>query len=493
MRYLFLLVPALAASQDKEMDPRIDAFAAKVVAGTDETAVRFRKAIQTPAGKIVLRDRIEKAAESLRRRSEKDALPDFFKARFEEAGGKLRLRAGQEDFRRRLVDGYALYQADLAKIEPLVRQVARNVADEPEINAKIKRLLSHEAAAHLFYNGEIRRRIRPDVYLFQKELGGILAMAEDGRFYVPESRQETARQYARFGGAIVEAVDRVSAELKKIGSSLAPLDDFHKRLKEASADPLFAGVLLEKSVKGDSEDIEASVQKVRGAADEFARRLPEVFLDTPKGKVLVEDKVDGVQELLRKYDQVRGKVAVLREPAREFAGRLREGDDLADGFRKMLHCDIVLTLLDHVGENLADPVEALNALLARALVKDEKGVYRVPPEKAEEIAREIKNPDQVLRKEESGLRLLSMYGEQVEDPELRKVFTSYYGKYEVEQQVKGALAVRTYDGLGAWIGEHFEKSESGFRLRAASRKEIEAILSEVERLEKEGKKDDLKD
>ncbi len=493
MRYLFLVIPALVAFQDKDLDPRIDAFAGKVAAGTDETATRFQKAIRTPAGKIVLRDRIEKAAEALRRRAEKDALPDFFKARFEEAGGKLRLRAGEEEFRRRLVEGWALYQADLAKIEPVVREVARNVAEAPEVNARIRRLLSHEAAPHLLYNGEIRKRTRPDVYLFQKELGGIFMMGEDGRFYVPESRREAAHGYTRFGGAIVDAVDRVSAEVRKIGAALAPFDDLHKRLKEASADPLFAGVLLHKSIHGNSDDIEASVQRVKGAADELVRRLPEVFLDTPKGKVLVEEKIDGVGELFKKYDEVRAKVAVLREPAREFARRLREGDEAAAGFRKMLHCDIILTLLDHVGENLADPVEALHAKIAQVLVKDEKGVYRVPPEKAEEILREMKDPAQLLRKEESALKLLSMYGEQIEDADLRRIFTSYYGRYEAEQQAKGGLAVRSYDGLAAWTGEHFEKVEAGFRLRAGSRKEIEAILSEVERLEKEGKKSDFKD
>jgi hypothetical protein len=100
---LFALVLLLSLPQD-DLDGRLDAFGKQIVPGGDPTVGRFQKAVATRPGKIVLRDRIEKSAETLRAQSERDAVPDYFKTRFEEAGGAYRLRKGQEEFRRRIVD-----------------------------------------------------------------------------------------------------------------------------------------------------------------------------------------------------------------------------------------------------------------------------------------------------------------------------------------------------------------------------------------------------
>jgi hypothetical protein len=86
-----------------------------------------------------------------------------------------------------------------------------------------------------------------------------------------------------------------------------------------------------------------------------------------------------------------------------------------------------------------------------------------------------------------------MYGEKMEDPELKAVFTSYFGRHEVERAAKEALAIQVPDGLGAWIGRHFEKAADGWRLRATSKGEIEAVLAEAERIQKEAERKDLKD
>lgn len=490
MRILLAVIPALLAGQDADVDSRIDAFAEKI-GGVGEPVAQFKKALRTPPGKIVLRDRIEKAAERLRRSAEKDALPNFFRAKFEETGGQYKLRAGEEEWRRRLVDGYATYLEDLGKIAPFVREVAENFADEPEVNARLKRFLSHEAAPHILYK-QFREKSRPDVYTFQKHLGAIFVMSEDGKFYVGEGSREIAQTYARIGGAIVGETERAAGVFKKFAATMASFDDLHKRLKDAAGDPLFAGVLLKGAIKPDENDLDGFPAKLRAAVDEIERNLPEVTRDTPKGRVLLEDKFDGVEEVLKKYDEVRKKVAPLRDPAREFAGRLRDKDEASETFRKMLHSDVVLSLIDKVGENLADPVTILKAALEKAVVK-ENGRYRVSPEKEEDVKREMKDPAQTLRKEDAAFKLVSMWGEKVEDPELRKVLTSRYGALEVELQVKGMLLVKAYDGLGAWIAEHFEKAGDGYALRPGARAEIEAIVAQVGKLEKEGKKDDLKD
>src|SRR5687767_10610598 len=134
MRLLALALPVLLslAPQD-DLDGRLDAFAKQIDPGADPTVARFQKAAATRPGKIVLRDRIEKSAEQLRSQSERDAISEYFRARFEEVGGMSRLRAGQEEFRRRIVDDYKISKAGIERIRPLLQEVADNLVDTPEI------------------------------------------------------------------------------------------------------------------------------------------------------------------------------------------------------------------------------------------------------------------------------------------------------------------------------------------------------------------------
>src|SRR5262245_28238955 len=113
MRLLALLVPLLLIAPHDDLDRRVDQWSGRLVPGTDETVARFQKGLKTRPGKIVLRDRAEKAAEMLRRLAERDAVPDYFKARFDEKDGVYRLKAGREDYRKRLLEDQAAAKADL--------------------------------------------------------------------------------------------------------------------------------------------------------------------------------------------------------------------------------------------------------------------------------------------------------------------------------------------------------------------------------------------
>jgi hypothetical protein len=494
MRLLTLALLVALVPQD-DLDGRLDAFGKQIVPGSDPAVARFQKAVATRPGKIVLRDRIEKSAETLRKESERDAVPEYFRTRFEEVGGALKLRKGQEEFRRHLIEDYKTSKAEIDRIRPMIKEVADNLADTPEINAKLKRYLSHPATVDALYLRDLRQRSRPDIYVILKKLGELFAQSEDGKFYIPDARQDLAEKFCKVGGAMMDASKDVSAQLGTVCEKLAAFDDLHQRLKKAGPDPLFACMLLKKSLdNADINDIEPAIQKLRGSSDELARKLPEVFEETPKGKVLVEKAVDGVTKALDSYDQARVKVGLLRDPGRQLASRMRGTDARTEMFRKMLQSDAVLALLDvNVGGEEADPAKVIAAQVKKALSKDADGKYRVLPEVAEEVNGEIKDPVRTGEKEDRGLKIVSMWGEKLEDAELREIFTSRYGKFEVERTMKEALSVRSYDGLKSWIEKHFDKSGSGFTLKAASKGEIETILAEVDRLEKESKKNDLKD
>lgn len=493
MRLLVLALPVLLAfSPQDELDPRIDAFAGKIVPAGDETVARFQKALRTRAGKIVLRDRIEKAAEALRGRSERDAVPDYFKARFDEVNGAYRLRSGQEEYRRQILEDFAACKADMDRIRPIVKEVADNLVDTPEVNAKLKQYLSHPSTVDAVYLGDLRQKSRPDLYVILRKLGEIFTQAEDGRFYIPEARAETADKFVKMGRAILETSTSVSGQLVKTCETVAAIDDLHKRLKAAAADPLFAMVILKDALSNaDPADLDPVLRKLKEQSEELTRKLPEVFEQTPEGKVLIDKAYEGVAKLLTTYEKARGKASLLREPGRQLADRLRDGDERLETFRRMLRSDAILILLDvDVGGEEADPVKYVTAQIRKAVAKGADGKYRVLPEVADHLQSEMKDPVRQGEKEDRAFRIVSMYGEKIEDKELREVFTARYGRFEVERTMKELLSVRTYDGLKSWTGKHFD---AAFTLKAGSRGEIEAILAEIDRLEKESKKNDLKD
>src|SRR4029453_13375673 len=194
MRLLTLAMLVALAPQD-DLDGRLDAFGKQIAADGDPLAGRLQKAVGTRPGKIVLRDRIEKSADTLRIQAERDAVPEYFRTRFEDVGGAFRLRKGQEDFRRRVVDDYKTSKAEIERIRPVLKEVADNLVDEPEINARLKRWLSHPAPADTLYLKDPPQRTRPDIYVILKKLGELFAQTEDGKFYIPDARQDLAEKF----------------------------------------------------------------------------------------------------------------------------------------------------------------------------------------------------------------------------------------------------------------------------------------------------------
>src|SRR4029078_8469501 len=114
---------------------------------------------------------------------------------------------------------------------------------------------------------------------------------------------------------------------------------------------------------------------------------------------------EGVTKALNSYDLARAKVGALREPGRQLASRMREGDARAETCRKMLLSDAVLALLDiDVGGEEADPVKYVQAQIRKGVDKGADGKYRVRSEVAEEVANELKDP----AREDRGLKVVSM-------------------------------------------------------------------------------------
>src|SRR5687768_16664108 len=210
MRFACLALALLIQDQDP-----VTTFADSLRPGDDVLVKSFQAAIRTPAGRVALSDRAARMSDELRARDEKNALPDWFLRHFEEVDGRYRLRAGREEWRQDTLDAHAKYQAEIARLEPVLKEISAKLVDAPEVNARLKAYLGHPSAPHVIYYRDLRPKATPDVYVLQKQVGRFLAPDADGRLIVPEGFREHATAAKTLAAALVKAAETASVPFAK--------------------------------------------------------------------------------------------------------------------------------------------------------------------------------------------------------------------------------------------------------------------------------------
>jgi len=397
----------------------------------------FEEAVKTPEGQIVLNDRAEKMAETLRKQAEKEAVADFFKKPLPDLRG-----------------GYKAYEADLKTIEPFLKDLREKLATEPAVNRQLKRFLEHEHGPGILYQLAIASKVRPKTVDFMKELGGYIVKGEDG-YRVSEARIEELKPLADIIVRKIAAVDTIA---KIIG-------EFKFRdlkLAEAAKDRLFISMILDGALKKETAD------EVEQIADVIADELDRAF---PDGE-LPESKRKEVDAIFEKYERAKKSIKVLREPAHKLADQMRKTNDLDQTFAKFLREDwIVLGLASEMDVMAADPVKALEELITKAITKRDDGTFAVKDEQADEVSRSLAT---ILRDFEKKQKELKAHVKE-------DYLLTPYGVFTIEEMIKTELASRKFDGEKAWREKHFENG----KVRPGSEGEIEKFLKDVERIRKQ--------
>ena len=469
----------------QDTDP-VATFAGSLKPGDDELVKRFQAAIRTRAGRVVLSDRASRMSEELRKRAEKNALADWFLGHFEEVDGRYRLRAGQEEWRLGTIEAYAKYQAEVGRLEPVLKEIAGKLVDAPEVNARLKAYLSHPAAPHVIYYRDLRPKATPDVYVLQKAVGQFVAPDADGKLIVPEGMRARATAAKTLASALVKTAAAASVPFAAACEKLTAVDELNARIKAAVKDPLFLGLVLKKAAgEFNPEAADEQAQKIHDTADLLVGQVEDGIV----GGRVKEEAREEVRAILDNYDAHKKRAAILREPARQLARMIKAEDALAKELGDLLQTDIVLALLSQeIRGGDGDAIAIVKARIQEVLIETADGKLRIHPDREAEAAGEIKDPAKAFRDEEQALRLVSEHGARIEDAELRAAFTAPYGRFVVEDEAKAALAAKTTDGLGAWIARHFENGA----LKPGSRAELEGVLSQVKALEAKAANDDLK-
>lgn len=428
----------------------------------DSSLDSFAETLRTPSGQIVMKDRVAKTLQELRRQAEREAFPEYLRTNFVEENGSYRLK--NDELRKRLDQGYADYLRDVDEVRAAMKEVADKLVATPEINAKLREFLTQDGMAEIVYVTAVRPIVRPDLRVLERELGQLFARGSDGLFGVPEIRVDAARGQLQASERKYAAARKMQARLKEFLATV----EASEKLRAAADDLLFPIIYARDAFNnGDPR----AAEKV---ADEFKPDLAKL-----------EPKLDA-------YAKARRLLDGMHDAVHEFVALMRTGDELHDGWRKLLELEIpVLPVAERISGGSAFPADVLKIQLQRGLRKNDDGSLQVRPEAEGQVKNNLAQTQRQIQGQQQRGKRVDDFAKKLADPELQKIYLSFYGKIAVEQATREIVASKKFDAFGAWTQKHFERNGDVWTLRKGSEKEIPAFLAEVERLKKESEKDDF--
>jgi hypothetical protein len=482
MNVALALIALFMAPQD---DSRIEAFS-RELAGEDELTLRFRDMAESSTGQVVIRDRIGKEEQRLRREGQRNLPGKYIQTYFVEREGKYHLKPGREAFGKNLAEEEAAYRSDLERIRPGIARVAGRLEGSGKLHEELIRFLTHEFGPDHLYTVSVLPRLRPGRREFERVYGRLLVRGPGGEYSVPEGRISQARQQLRQSRTKSEALKSVREDLRRLSREIAGVDELHLRLKEASMDRLFAGILVENKLKNRNPQVMVK------AAEGFYGEMLKSFRETGDGLVLRDGPRKKIVRIFQKYDRIKKLLPSLRIAARDFIARVRSGDEVHDTIRELLSTEISLMFVADRLRNLStDVAEALQAMWRSILEETPGGGLRIKKGAERQVQRVVRTAFRRFRGDAGSRKKFDRFAGQVSDGELGAVHRSFTGRYAVNQVMARLFEKMEFDGFAAWKKRCFRVTEAGLEIRDDARADLEKMIAERAAIEKEGEKDDF--
>jgi len=448
------------------------------IEGSGDTLSRFRDALRTEPGRIVLKERVLYIEEESRERATRNALQDFLETRFEEREGTLVLKESFAGERERLVEAHATFGEDVEGLGAPMEKLRDELATESEAEKLLARFLDQDGAAPILYVAALREQMRPGAESIQEELGEILAEDGKGGLAVPVSRVERATEIARFGRAVRAAGRGIAEGLELYEGQVATPDELHRRLAAAIEDPLFP-YFAATEIADDAEEVDSPEM----AVDLFFAQIEEGLIEKGDGLHLTDEAIEDLPGVLGEFEAVRGRVEALRGPVADLAARIGGEDELHRELQALFESEAAVVLLAReLPLGNASPEEALMAVLSEAL-ETKKGKRRVREEAEEEVTENMRDILRHLREVRLRGRHFDRASERIGDPELAAVFGSTLGKLLIIEQIQREIESMEIDGLSRWVEETFQEDDQGrLTLRAGANEELEEIVAEAKEI-----------
>ncbi len=483
------LVSANSADDQNPQDDsskKIDDLIKKINLTNDKEKLleRFSSALQTEAGKIVLSDRSANYEGYLREQAESESTPAFLSEYFEKSGDKYTLKKGLESYVEQFKEGCMTFEQDTAAMAAVLKDYGSRMAADSESNQLIKRYLLDENTPAQLYIEEIQDTVRPDYRVVRQRLNDLFVIDRNSQLVLRAGAKGRAEQLAKNLEKAKRMADRLNRELSVWRLDLSESDPTAKTIREAMNEPLHGCFIAVDSM---NEDYTLD-QRI----DNYFEYIENLFIDKADGLVPADDRADEVKQALNEYVALKQAVKKIEPHLLTLANQLKSEDAVCKRWKQLLASDIVAAwIANEMGTTASVPDKAVKNWLDEWIVAGENGKLSVNMDRQDEMVnrtRESLRNSRALRRR--GLDVAE-FGKKLENASLGTAYQTLAGKCLVMRAVQDKVSQQYYDGLGAWIAEHFDSSDDGFSLKEGHEYEINNFIESTDALTKELAKDDF--
>ncbi len=482
------ILPAEANRETTHEFAKLTEITARIIVDDQENVKKFLELVKTPAGQVIMADRAAMQAQGAM--SDQAAISQwrqFVANHFNDTDSTITVKADFQAECVAYVAGVNIAEAEIARMAPVLQEVAAELETSSEPAQILQRFLQHAGAPAFVYMQELRSRLHPQIEDLSEVFSELLVRNKDGRFVIRPARRAMMEDRLQNIDRFLPMLKRFNEELAAWGEDLSNLDKRHGDLRSMLADPDFGVYLASRNLSEDDDPDDEHF-------DENFSWLEEATNDAPVGLVLnVEsEQLKEIEAEMVRFTAIQEVRSVLEEPLHELIERLEDSDDLHLRLKAYLATDLALMIL--VREMNYSPVSVADATrewLSYLVTRDEDGKYKIASESPADVVSLADNFFLQFREVRRHGRTLDEFAAKLADPELTSAIQTLSGKLILTELVERSAMRPDVDGLQLWFDTYFEETAEGLKLLDGSGAEIDAVLQEAAELEEQLSKTDF--
>ena len=263
---------------------------------------------------------------------------------------------------------------------------------------------------------------------------------------------------------------------------MAGKDELAKSLKGAFLEKPFAVFL---SMEMMNEDYDEQRQ-----LDEFFEFLEYSFTDAADGLVLSDEQEGEMSETLKNFQRISTASKLLNAPLNEFASQLKP-DKSHQAWIDFLKSDLARFFVAREHGIGGGAKQSVEQFFEEHFEENDSQELELNEESIEEMTEIVRMLFRNYRNFRRQSRPIAELAKKMVDKQLGEQLDSMAGKVFFVESIERRVDRRHFDGLQIWIGQHFEKTDSGYVIRDGASETIQEMIDQAEEMKKELAKDDF--
>ena len=445
---------------------------------------RLKESLKTEPGRIVLSERIANEESNLRRQAEQEPTPVYISEFFQKSGDRYTLRPGKESYPQQFMAEWKSFEKNIGLLRPKFKEFAASLQGESEASQLLKRFLLDDASATLIYLHRIQDRVEPDYRTIRDRFNDIFVLDRDQKLIIRAGGRGKAEQDLKMLERAQRIADRIARDTTEWKKDLSKTDEMAKVIQSVMSESLYASMIALDNLNED--------YSIDQRVDMYFENLEYRFVDRADGLVPSDEQKEEIKQGLLKYRNVRQFVEKIRPSLIALTSEIKEGDLLAERWKKALTTDVALAWLASVMDpSGSDPIVAAQELFDQWTVEREKGGRDVNPDRVQEVENSVREWLKESRNMRRRGQEMDEFAKLLDNAELAKSYQSFTGKCLISRSVRDLVTRRYYDGFAHWSASHFDTTDDGIVLKEGHDYEVQSMLEQVENVKRELANDDF--